>query len=438
LQETANTTQAVLKNMNQIAEGYKNLVYSAINNYVCFINLKGLGKKKMEKNLLFKKGRDFLRRKKIYRKLENNLKKVFFRKKFLTRFNHNLKSFYLQKGLSSQPVSQFNDHLLIDRLKAHYLICNANFAGNKDSQWSDHFNKLQGDIHSAFVESRQEVIVDILRNPANYNLFYGFENMSRDLLQNKRLEDILEPELAMDSLLSLCEAVGIIPFSNPESLRIGRAIDPETAVGLLDQEFGFTLDFPNPFAGEYGIKIKRGIISYRAIQAIYQAWKIANITKDIPDPCILEIGGGLGRTAYYCRKFGIYDYTIVDIPISSLAQGNFLGRVLPEGDVTLMKEQVDPVVQKDTIKLIYPDVFFSSQKKYDLIVNVDSLTELDIVIAKQYLEKISEAGTCFFSINHEINSFSINSIWKEVPTLKKLYRNLNWVRRGYVEEFFKK
>ncbi|HSN61071.1 MAG TPA: hypothetical protein VLR49_09055, partial [Ferruginibacter sp.] len=240
-----------------------------------------------------KKKEDLIRKNKFYLLLKNNLRTTLFKKRFLARFNHNLKSFYLQKGLTSQPSSQFDDELLIERLKAHYLICDANFDGNKDSQWSDHFEKLQGDIHSAFIGSNHNAILDILRNPKKYNFFYGFENLSRDLLKNKRLEDILEPELTMDSLLSLCEAAGVINISNPESLKIVKAIDPETAVELLEKEFGFSLDFPNLFEGEYGIKTKRGIISYRAIQAIYQAWKIATITKHISNPCILEIGGGL-------------------------------------------------------------------------------------------------------------------------------------------------
>ena len=158
--------------------------------------------------------------------------------------------------------------------------------------------------------------------------------------------------------------------------------------------------------------------------------------KDIPKPSILEIGGGLGRTAYYCRHFGLYDYTIVDIPMSSLAQGNFLGRVLPEKDLVLLGESNDPEDGNSRIKLIHPKAFFSSNRRYDLIVNVDSLTELGISMAKDYLRKISQVGNLFLSINHESNDFSINSIWKETLGLNRLYRNPCWVWRGYVEELY--
>jgi hypothetical protein len=239
-------------------------------------------------------------------------------------------------------------------------------------------------------------------------------------------------------LLSLGEAVGVVNITNPESLKIRMAITPDAAIELLENEFGFNLSFPNPFEGEFGIDTKKGIVSYRAMQALYQAWKISTIVKDIPNPRILEIGGGLGRTAFYCRQFGINDYTIVDIPMSSLAQGNFLGRVIPETDLVLFGEAVEPDEQASKIKLVHPKAFFASSNEYDLIINVDSLTELDINIAKEYLMKISLVGRRFLSINHEINTFSINSIWKENKILKKTYRNFSWMRRGYAEELFER
>ena len=365
--------------------------------------------------------------------LKNHLRNLFFKERFGKRYDHNPKSFSLTRGAVDLTLTKYDDELLIERLKNFYILCDANFEGNKDSVWSAIFKGLHGDIHSAFIDGDNEKIVDILRNPKKYNLFYGFENMCRDLLKNKRLEDILEPELTMDGLLSLCEAVGVINISNPESLKIIKAIDPEPAIELLEKEFGFNLCFPNPFDGEYGIKTRKGIISYRAIQALYQAWRISTIVKNIPNPAILEIGGGLGRTAYYCHQFGISDYTIVDIPISSLAQANFLGRVLPEDNLKLFGESTDAISK---IKLIPPKEFFNSDLKYDLIINADSLTELNIEIAKQYLRKIGKIGGIFLSINHEFNSFTVNGITKGLPGLNKLYRNKYWMRRGFVEELF--
>ncbi len=371
-----------------------------------------------------------------YSLAKNQLRNLLFKNRFRRRYNHHHKSFTIQPGSSLPNPKAPDDILLIERLKKFYLLCDANFDGNKDSVWSSIFMQMQGDIHAAFINNHDEKIIEILCTPGKYNLFYGFENLCRDLVSRKRLEDLLEPEMAMDSLISLCEAVGVINIANPESLRIKKAITAEEAIVLLEKEFGFTLFFPNPFEGEYGLQTKKGIVSYRAVQAVYQAWKIAQIVVDIDDPKVLEIGGGLGRTAFYCRLFGISDYTIVDIPMSSLSQGNFLGRVLSQNDVWLSGEETESHNMR--IKLEQTKDFFSSDTQYDLIVNVDSLTELDVTIAKKYLNKIKEKGKLFLSVNHEHNSFTVNSISKETQGLKKLYRQLYWLRRGYVEELFEK
>ena len=241
--------------------------------------------------------------------------------------------------------------------------------------------------------------------------------------------------MVMDSLISLCEAVGVIRISQPESLRIKKNIDAQTAINLLERIFKFRISFPTPFAKEYGIETSNGIISYRAVQSLYQAWKIFQIVKNIPNPSILEIGGGLGRTAYFSRQFGIKNYTIVDIPMSTLSQGNFLGRVLEAEDIHLVGEsENDETLNK--IKLIDPKSFFTSTKNYDLILNVDSLTELDITIATDYYNHIKKATKKFLSINHENNSFTVDEIWRNNPGMDKSYRQLYWLRRGYAEELF--
>jgi hypothetical protein len=390
----------------------------------------------MESKSLLERGKNYIKNSWVYTNVKYPVKNFLIRNRFLDKFIHPYKSIKANAGIVPPRRDQADDSLLIERLKKSYLISDANFDGNKVSVWSDIFQQLHGDIHSAFINGDQDKMADILRNPGKYNLFYGFENLSRDLLNRKWLDYTMEPKLAMDALVTLCEAVGVLKISNPETLKIVRTIDPERAIQLLDGAFGFNLSFPNPFEGESGIQTKLGIINYRAVQAIYQAWRISEIVKDIPGASVLEIGGGLGRTAYYCWCFGIHDYTIVDIPISSLAQGDFLGRALSEKDLLLIGESTDQENYKSKIKLIHPKAFAESTRKYDLIVNVDSLTELDVSIAKDYLHKISQKSKLFLSINHENNRFTVNAICKETGVLKPLYRVPYWVRKGYAEELF--
>lgn len=372
---------------------------------------------------------------KIVPHIKNTAINIFFKERFRKRYNHHYKEFSYKAAKPSTVLRKEDDNELIERLKKFYLLCDQNFDGNKNSQWTPIFTRLQGDIHEAFIKNNEEKIKDILRTPSKYNLFYGFENMCRDLLSNKRLEDYLEPEMVMDSIISMCEAVGVLRISNPESLRIRKNLDAQSAINLLEEKFNFSISFPTPFEGEYGVETKNGIISYRAIQAFYQAWKIFEIIKKIPNPSVLEIGGGLGRTAYFSRQFGIKNYTIVDIPMSSLSQGNFLGRVLSGQHIHLTGEPLSSEIDNQ-IKLIHTKEFFSSHKNYDLIINVDSLTELDVSIATDYFNHISNICKTFLSINHEHNTFTVDDLWKKNSTMEKIYRQLYWLRRGYAEELF--
>ena len=118
-------------------------------------------------------------------------------------------------------------------------------------------------------------------------------------------------------------------------------VSAQTTDQILDQidgALGLKLDFPNPFPNELGLPSSRGILGFRSIHAIYQAWRIAQIAKGRRDFKVMEIGAGLGRTAYFSNIFGVKNYTIVDIPLTNAAQGYFLGRVLGPDAVRLNGE----------------------------------------------------------------------------------------------------
>ena len=102
--------------------------------------------------------------------------------------------------------------------------------------------------------------------------------------------------------------------------------DPETALSSIDARLNQTIKFPVPIEGEFGLSTFRGLASFRAIQAIYQAWRIFELTNGKSNPAILEIGPGLGRTAYYCYQAGLTDLTTIDLPLGVVAQAFFLSQ----------------------------------------------------------------------------------------------------------------
>jgi hypothetical protein len=198
---------------------------------------------------------------------------------------------------------------------------------------------------------------------------------------------------------------------------------------LIDEGVGHQVVFPNPFPGEIGLFSSRGIISERAIQAIYQAWRVYHLVKGNIDARIVEVGAGLGRTAFYAAQFGLHNYTIVDLPLTSVAQGYFLGRTLGPDAICLFKEE------GSGIAILPPLAFLNSDDRYDLVLNADSLTEFDPETASAYCEAFRDRANIFLSINHEVNPFTVHKLYAAIAR-PAVSRTPYWMRAGYVEEIF--
>ncbi len=322
------------------------------------------------------------------------------------------------------PGESADDSDLISRLVHSYKLRSEAPTG----QWSDIYLQRHSDIKKAIEDGDRERIEEILRNPVSSDIFYGFDSTAKSLrVGGLRIEDKRAPALTLDSLVTLSEAIGARALAFPENYYVGRIgrIDVDDIIDQIEHHLGQQFVFPNPYPHEYGLASKRGIISYRAPQAIYQAWRMAKLLEGIENPKVLEIGAGLGRTAFYARQFGIRDYTIVDIPVTSLAQGYFLGRTT--GDVCLFGEPA----RREAIKILSPREFLAGSDRYDLVINVDSLTEIGRTSAEEYWTAIKSRSSIFLSINHEANEFTVAQLMQGGD------RSPYWMRRGYVEEIAK-
>lgn len=321
-----------------------------------------------------------------------------------------------------------DDRSLIDRLVQGYSLRSERLSG----QWSDIFLDRHADISAAFADRDRPRIEEILRNPVTSDLLFGFDGTARSLRAGgRRIEDRHGPALALDGLATFAEALGARKVELPENYYFWRVnrIGADQVFAQIDQAVGLKIPVPNPFPSEWGLISGRGIVSFRVPQALYQAWRIAQLLKGIEKPRVLEIGGGLGRTAFYVRHFGIRDYTIIDIPVSSLAQGYFLGRSLGEENVAMFGE----AVTDDQIKLLSPGCFLEGTDHYDLVVNVDSLTEIGRVAADEYWSAVQARAAKFLSINHEANEFTVAQLIRQNEHIK-VSRMPYWMRRGFVEE----
>jgi hypothetical protein len=318
---------------------------------------------------------------------------------------------------------------LIARIIAAYRASTAATTVASASVWDSEFFKMKRDIHDALFAVDQTAPQTLLRDPGKTDLFYGFDIPARSTPTD-------DPKFELDGLgryrelLLLSEVLGARRLWNSEAPKLTAALpDVETMMSQLDHAVGFRIDFPNPFPDEIGLATSRGIASHRAVQALYQAARIASLIKEKSRARIAEIGAGLGRTAYYSSKFGITDYTIIDLPMSNVAQANFLVRALGPDMIALFGEN------RPGVRILPPGAFLDSNDHFDLVVNVDSLTEMTAETAHAYCQAIKASAGLFLSINHELNPVTV----REVCAGQQMFahsRTPYWMRNGYVEELF--
>lgn len=289
--------------------------------------------------------------------------------------------------------------------------------------------------NEALAHGTLEEATRILRNPAESSIFYGFDHISPEFtaVMERALEQhAIVATLWQDYLIRLAEAVGAYRLENPEGggpwlEHTDKSTDD--ILSAIERRIGCRLMFPNVYPDEFGLTNSRGIVSYRAIQAIYLAYRIRSLVGHIPRARVLEIGAGLGRSAFYAREMGISDYTIIDLPMTGISQAYYLMSVCGETAVHLRGELEESLTTK--IKILDPTTFLGKRDRYDLIVNCDSITEIDRESAAQYWEVIRKSTPMFLSINHEVNGFTVADLAAgEARVLRFPY----WMRPGYAEE----
>jgi hypothetical protein len=324
--------------------------------------------------------------------------------------------------------STSDDALLVARIIAAYRTANATALGDQGSVW---LPSLKYPIHDTLMRREAETIVaPMLRDPGSNMLFYGFDNLSSGTRDPNAIWDDSHHVRVYDDLLRLAEAVGTQRLEYPEGPETRPAPDPEVILRDLDTAFGFNVHFPNPYPDEVGLKTSRGVASYRAVQGLYQAYRVAELVRARPDARVVEIGVGLGRTAFYAQQFGLHDYTLIDLPMTNVAQGYFLGRALGPDAISLFGED------RSGIRILPPVAFLEAADRYDLVVNVDALPELATDTATAYCQAIKARADIFLSINHEYSTLTVREICAGLG-MRAESRMPYWLRRGYVDEVFR-
>jgi hypothetical protein len=318
----------------------------------------------------------------------------------------------------------------IQRLRAAYLDWLQGFGGAGESIWSS-IDAIRRDVHDALIAGAAEQFRDLVLAPRGNKLYFGVD----DLYDHGRRRDAdgLAQWVAKqrERFYALGYALALCRTPNPEG---GELYEPgataprpdvEDLLHALDIHCGARIEFPNPFPGEEGLQTSRGIASERAIFAIYQAMLLVRARRHP----VLEIGAGMGRTAYYARRFGIADYTIVDLPLSLVGQAVFLTLTLGEDAISFGLDT--PSTGK--IELLSPAQFEADARRFPLILNVDSVPEMDPAFVTGYVARMQRDRAYFISINQEANRFTVNDV---MPHEARLFRGGFLLRPGYIEEHY--
>ncbi|UGY10666.1 putative sugar O-methyltransferase [Phyllobacterium pellucidum] len=330
----------------------------------------------------------------------------------------------------SPAVGCIDDIQLVRRVRQAYKAAHATFSDYGESQWGT-LDSWKSAIHSLVVRGTDDDLTDALRNPATTELFYGFDLIGASRTQALNNDSGFRDHQAMlvaHAIEALASAVGVARVNNPEA---PDHYPPEqrTSDQLIDLINPIVrAEFPNPFPNEFGLSLKAGVANLRAVFAIYQQYRTLQMLRIGNGSSVLEIGAGLGRTVYYCHQSGVKDYTIIDLPMTNLAQGYFLGRTLGAENVCLFGEDYRP----GAVRILPPACL--SDVKADVVVNVDSLTEMDRSAADTYVKHALETAKVLLSINHEVNSFTANQVIKAHAPDIELMRYPAPMRAGYIEE----
>jgi len=326
---------------------------------------------------------------------------------------------------------------LVERLAAAYGV--ATREDNKKPQSAEwQFNTAQKrNVHEALLGRDRSQLARLLDDPGSNNLFFGFDNLFAEqtsaLLSSRAIQDGRLLQMA-HMLLVLAEAVGACKAWVPEfgstypAHDQGEALSVEDLISRIDLALGERIDFPNPYPNEHGLVTSRGICSHRAYHAVYQAWRLKTLAQTYGKR-VLEIGAGQGRTAYYAARLGL-SYTIVDLPLSNVAQASFLGVTLGEQAICLSGEPY----RQGCIRITTPGRLAQMSEDFDVVLAADCLPEMTQEVATEYAAFTARRAKVLLSINHEAKDFVVRGLGPIAPYL--VYRAPYWLRPGYVEEMF--
>lgn len=347
---------------------------------------------------------------------------------------------YFQFRVDNQPLTANGSARIFDY--AERMMRDAEHVGSA-GMWS--FAKESHDVLVRCCLDRDQAQFDrLMCRIAESSLVVGFMHYfsHEEIVASDGCRKI-EALHCVDKLISLTEYFAAVPVLNPQQ-GYWHVEDPAF---LQHLEAGFGSDGvvvapPAAGGGAFGLATNLGVYTIKDCYGRYTAAKALATCEQHALDRVLEIGAGLGFSAYYALKTGTLPYTLYDLPAVSLMQAHFCMRSLGEEAVFLDGEIDD---HRHGVML---RPFWRVEREAStnaLWLNQDSLPEIDINFARGYLRHIAttERG-CFLSINQEScatdlvggSQHRVPLLAAAEPRLRRRYRARDFLRLGYVEELY--
>lgn len=367
----------------------------------------------------------------------------FFSVRDQRRFIHDLSRLPLPDQFGHRSDAPGPDHeKIIERLIDYH---------HRMKHEAAQFGALRGDDmwreitkgHAMFVDALDrrdstrvsEMLLNIYQTP----LAVGFENGGGDPSWNLYLK-----MNATDKFLALAEALGCISVQCPEQGEWGYdKVDFEDIRRRVQSRIPFDISPPCAAGGTLGIRFSDGILSERNLQAIHMALQALDVLDGSDRNVVAEIGGGMGSLTLYLARANVDEVSLYDLPTGSIVQGWYLLKNLGTDAVWLngeppraSKVRVLPFWQLDRA----PDDYFC------LVVNQDSLPEIDPNIAAHYIRLIWQKTLGhFLHVNQEGRGGNLGGhrqsvvfeLVENIGGFRRVRRCRDWMREGYVSETYR-
>jgi len=299
-------------------------------------------------------------------------------------------------------------------------------------------------LKKALENEDEQELTDIFANLFQTDVLYGMGSMKSYYDGKYSWRPGFKRLQMTDLLLSLGEAIAVLPFPNFSMLKIDEFHEliwrnQDDLFEKIQEKIGFSLEMPlvgrPPVFSFGGIKTNADIVKHA-----YVAHRIKELGFK-PSDAIVEIGGGFGALGLLIHRNGFRNFTIIDLPFIGSIQHFYLASALGSGVVSGFGE-------KRNVINILPTTGFKEfpDESIDLVVNTDSFAEIERTEALKYLSEIKRTSKYFLSINQEGQSKHpifdaqhtvVSKLVSEVGGFERVYRFPYWMLEGYVEELFR-